>query len=196
MSKPVFNTPKIIVFTLLSIILIAVVSFKFLDNFLFGKHELEQFDLTYEQYLRKTNKGRIKIPEYSENIDIFGFHVRDYWCNAIQAKVKENVPDLHAIVTEYKLYDVAHPTFVENVLSPMDTLASVIGAHGSPKPSWLQINDPMIGFNSNVLKYGRGGSYGRGIWAFYSEDTKTLRVFSWSIQHLSIGPFKKRGRVW
>lgn len=188
-SRSVYKIPKIIVFTLLSIILIAVVSYKFLDSALFGEHELEQFDLTYKQYIQKTKKGRIKIPESSENIDIFGFHMRDYWCNAIQAEVKGGVLDLHAIVSEYKLYDVTHPTFVENISSPMVTLAIVIGAHDTPQPSWLQINDPMIGFNINVLKYGRGGSYGRGIWAFYSEYTQTLRVFSWSMQHLSIGPF-------
>jgi len=189
MSRSVYNTSKIIVFTLLSIMLVAVVSYKFLDNALFGKHELEQFGLTYEQYIQKTNKGRIKIPGSSENIDIFGFHMRDYWCNAIQAEVKKDVPDLHAIVSEYKLYDVTHPTFIENASSPMDTLAFVIGANGTPQPSWLQINDPMLGFNINVLKYGQGGSHDRGIWAFYSEDTQILRVFSWSVQHLSIGPF-------
>ncbi len=185
----VYKTFKIIVFTLLSLILLAFVSYKFLDYILFGEHELEQFDLTYKQYKKKTNEGRIKIPESSENIDIFGFHIRDYWCNAIQAKVKEGAPDLHAIVANYKLHDVTHPTLVENVSSPMDTLAIVIGADGTPQPSWLQINDPMNGFNINVLKYGRGGFYGRGIWAFYNEDTQTLRVFSWSMQHLSIGPF-------
>ena len=167
--------------------MIGFVSYKFLDYALFGKHEIEKFDLTYKQYKRKTNKNRIKIPESSENIDIFGYHERDYWCNAIQAKVKEGVPDLEAIVSEYELYDVTHPTLVRNVSSPMDTLASVIGAHGTPQPSWLQTDDPMYGFDINVLKCGQGGSYGRGIAAFYNEDTKTLRVFSWSIQHLSFG---------
>ena len=187
--EPGFRKLKKIVLILLSFILIIIVLPRFMSNFLFGEHELEQFDLTYKQYKKKTNEGRIKIPESSENIDIFGFHMRDYWCNAIQAKVKEGVPDLHAIVANYKLHDVTHPTLVENVSSPMKTLASVIGAGETPQPSWLQINDPMNGFNINVLKYGWGGSYGRGIWAFYNEETQTLRVFSWSMQHLSIGPF-------
>jgi hypothetical protein len=66
MSRTVYKTSRIIVFSLLAIILIAVVSYKFLDNVLFGKHELEQFGLTYEQYMQKTNKKRIKIPDSSE----------------------------------------------------------------------------------------------------------------------------------
>ena len=116
--------------------------------------------------------------------------MRDYWCNAVQAEVKEGVPDLLAIVSDYNLYNVDHPIIVENVSAPMETISSVIGADGTPGPTWLAINDPMIGFDINVLRYGRGGSYGRGIWAFYNEDTRTLRVFSWSMQHLFIGPFE------
>jgi predicted nucleic acid-binding Zn-ribbon protein len=185
-SGLVYKTLKIIVYILLSLILIGFVSYKFLDDALFGKHEIEQFDLTYKQYKRKTNKNRIKIPESSENIDIFGYHERDYWCNAIQAKVKEGVPDLQAIVSDYELYDVTNPTLVANVSSPMDMLDSAIGSHGTPQPSWLQTDDPMNGFDINVLKCGQGGSYGRGIWAFYDKDTQTLRIFSWSMQHLLI----------
>jgi len=194
-SRSVYKTPILIVFAILSLILVAVVSIRFLENALFGKYELEQSGLTYRQYIKKTNKGRIKVPESSENIDIFGFHERDYWCNAIQAEVKGGVPDLHAIVSQYKLYNVTQPIFVENVSFPMETLYSVIGAGNTPEPSWLQIDDPMIGFKMNVLKYGRGGSCGRGIWVFYSEYAQTLRVFSWSKQHLYIGPFEGESRT-
>ena len=189
-SRSVFKTSLLIVIAFLSLILIANISLSLLKNALFGEHELEQFGLTYKQYLRKTKKGRIKLPESSENIDIFSFHIRDYWCNAVQAEVKEGVPDLRAIVSDYNLYNVTHPIIVENVSVPMETLSIVIGAYDTPEPSWLAINDPMIGFDINVLKYGRGGSYGRGIWAFYCEHTHTLRVFSWSMQHLFIGPFE------
>jgi hypothetical protein len=188
---PIWKTFKIIVVTLLSLILIAFVSAKFLENILFEEHELEQFNLTYKQYKRKSNAGRAKIPESSENIHIFGYHERDYWCNAIEAKAKEGVPDLHAIVSDFELHDVIRPTLVENVSSPMRALGMVIGAHGTPQPAWLQQNDPMYGFNINVLRFGRGGSYCRGIWAFYDEDAQTLRVFMWSLQHLSIDLFQR-----
>ena len=188
---------KIIGFIFISFLLLSFVSGLFLEKILFGNHEheqdrvLEHFNLTYKQYIRKSNANRAKIPESSQNIHIFGHHERDYWCNAIEADVKEGVPDLHAIVSDHKLHDVTHPTLVENVSSPMGALGMVIGAWGSPMPAWLQTNHPMSGFNINVLRYGRGGSYGRGIWAFYDTDTQTLRVFMWSMQHLSIDHFER-----
>ncbi len=181
---------KIVFITLLFIIFIPFACNKLLDHLISEEHELEKFDLTFNQYHRRTD-GIFKIPESSEYIDLFSYHMRDYWCNAIQAKVRSEIPDLHAIVSDYNLYDVAHPTLVANVSAPMDALAMVIGANGSPWPSWLQTNDPMYGYNMNVLKYGRGGSYGRGVWAFYDENMQTLRVFSWSVQHLPIDRFKQ-----
>ena len=187
-----YKALKITGLIILSFILLSVVSTKFLERALFGnyKHEpdqaLEHFNLTYWQYLWESNSNRAEIPESSENIHIFGHHERDYWCNAIEAKVKDGVPNLHAIVSDYKLHDVVHPTLVENVTSPMRVIGQVIGAWGSPMPAWLKTNDPMSGFDINVLRYGRGGSYGRGIWAFYNTDTQTLRVFMWSMQHLHL----------
>ena len=184
---PIYRAFKIILFSLLALILLGLISHSFLSHALFGKHELEQFDLTYKQYLRKTKENRIKIPKSSQNIHIFGVHGRDYWCNAIQAEVRHGAPDLHAIVSGYKLYNVTHPTVVENVSYPEGKGGNFISGCGDKEPAWMQMDDPMIGFNRNVFKYGQGGSYGRGIAAFYNEDTKTLRVFSWSIQHLSFG---------
>ena len=183
-GRPKSRALKIVLFSLLALVLFAFFSYRFLDDALFGEHELEQFNLTYRQYVRKTNAGRIKIPKSSQNIHIFGVSGRDYWCNAIQAEVRNTVPDLHAIVSEYQLYNVSHPILTENVSSPMDKLGSVIG-YGEKLPAWLQTEDPMLGFERNVLKYGQERAYGRGIWAFYNDDTQILRVFSWSIQHLS-----------
>jgi hypothetical protein len=192
-----YKAIKIIGFIILSFLLLSIVSTKILERALFGNIDhkqdraLEHFNLTYRQYIWKSNSNRAKIPKSSQNIHIFGHHERDYWCNAIEAKVTDGIPNLHAIVSDYKLHDVVHPTLVENVSSPMRALGMVIGAWGSPMPAWLKTNDPMSGFDINVLRYGRGGSYGRGIWAFYDTDTQTLNVFMWSMQHLSMDLFER-----
>jgi hypothetical protein len=166
---------------------VSVVAVNILEDSLFGEHDMEQFDLTYKEYLRKSNDNRIKIPESSQYIDIFGFHMRDYWCNAIQAEIFDGVPDLHAIVADYELYKVYDPFFVENVPSPQATLGYLLGP-AETLPAWLQWDDPMFESGTNILKYGQG-TYCRGIWAFFEESTHTLWVFSWSGQHMHIGPF-------
>ena len=55
----------------------------------------------------------------------------------------------------------------------------------------MQIDHPMKGFDTNVLKYGHANTRGKGIWAFYNEDTQTLRVFSFQVQHLNIDDFER-----
>ena len=177
---------KVVVFLVL-FILISVVATKILLDGLFREYDLEQFDLTYKEYLRKSNENRIKIPESSKYIDIFAFRMRDYWCNAIQAEIYDGVPDLHAIVADYDLYGFDYPMIVENVADPASTLSRVFG-HSKEVPAWLIWDDPMFESNTNILKYGQG-TYSRGIWAFFNEPTHTLWVFAWSAQHLSIGPF-------
>jgi hypothetical protein len=180
-------TLLIITGVLFVLILISAVAVNILEDSLFGEHDLEQFDLTYKEYLRKSNENRIKIPESSKYIDIFGFHMRDYWCNAIQAEIYDGVPDLHAIVADYELYEVYDPIVVENVPDPGATLGYLLGP-AETLPAWLQWDDPMLESGINILKYGQA-TYCRGIWAFFEETTHTLWVFSWSGQHMHIGPF-------
>ncbi len=208
-----FKTLKIVSVTLFPLLLISLLGafsyWSFGSGSFAGKFRLEKLDLSYQQFLQTQYVSKIKLPETSQDIDIFYDVVPQCESIAIQAKVKEKDPDLHAIVAAFLLNDGSKPTLVENFPSPaaalaisidwckephpawwqaMDALAISLGWLGNPQPAWWQTDAAMNGYHTSVLKFDREG----GIWAFYNEDSQTIRVFSFHGQHVKISDFEQR----
>lgn len=176
------------VIILFGFILLVIIASPLLNDMLFREHNIEQSDLTYKQYLRRTNERRVKIPESSEHINIFHISGRDYWHSSVEAKVKKEDIILGELVSECKFYNVSNPDVIENVLTPFDALGNVFIKSA---PSWYRQENGMKGYDINILKFGRDRSYCRGCWVFYNINTQTIRAVSWSIQHLSVERFKE-----
>ena len=212
MRRLLFKTLKIAFVTLLPLLLIILLAafsyWSYGSGSFAGKFRLEKLDTNYQQFLQTQYVSKIKLPESSEDIDIFYDVVPQCESIAIQAKVKGEDPDLHAIVASLLLNDGSKPTLVENFPSPadalaisidwckephpawwraMDSLAVSLGWLENPQPAWWQADAAMNGYNTSVLNFGREG----GIWAFYNEDNQILRVFSFQGQHSKIDDFEQ-----
>lgn len=144
---------------------------------------------TYNDYVNSERMVTIPLPVSAQQIERFHYGGFDSNYEFIQAKVEKDKLHLKETVFGCEMYGVSEATFIENAAYSTAAFNKVFQIE--KPPDWWWQNDSMDGFYDNALrfgndeKYGTDEGYGQGCWAFYNEQTQTLRVFRWIQQWLS-----------